>query len=232
MKKWFSNLTKDQLQRFLFLGALVLVFSVFFIALGINSSQDKTPNDDTQQPGNNDGTTDNGDKNNNTQLPDNENKNENNQKPQTFILPTKSTEYAVVRKYYSTQASKEDQELAVIQYGKRYFVSTGVALQNKDGSDFEVVAALDGVVESVEDSPIYGLVIVLKHESDVFTEYSSLSKSSVSVGDTVKQGDVIGVSGTCEYDSELLSHVYFKVSKNSQTYDPLNVIGLEATEVK
>ena len=92
MKKWFSNLTKDQLQRFLFLGALVLVFSVFFIALGINSSQDKTPNDDTQQPGNNDGTSDNGDKNNNIQLPDNENKNENNQKPQTFILPTKSTE--------------------------------------------------------------------------------------------------------------------------------------------
>lgn len=231
MKKWFSNLTKDQLQRFLFLGALVLVFSVFFIALGINSSQDKKPDDGTQQPDGS-GDTNDGDKNNNTQLPDNDGKNENNTKPQTFILPTKSEEYAVVRKYYSTQSSKEDQELAVIQYGKRYFVSTGVALQNKDGSDFDVVAALDGVVESVEDSPIYGVVIVLKHESEVFTEYSSLSKANVSVGDTVKQGDVIGVSGTCEYDSELLSHVYFKVSKNSRTYDPLNIVGLEAAEVK
>ncbi len=227
MKKWFSNLSKDQLQRFLFLGVLVLVFSVFFIALGMNSSQDKNPDDPTQEPDG--GTGNNNGDNGNSQTPDN---GEGENKTQTFILPTKSTDYAVVRKYYSTQASKEDQELSVIQYGKRYFVSTGVALQNKDGSDFEVLATLDGVVESVEDSPIYGVIIVLKHENDVFTEYSSLSKATVGVGDSVKQGDVIGVSGTCEYDSELLSHVYFKVSKNSQTYDPLNVIGLKVTDIK
>ena len=73
---------------------------------------------------------------------------------------------------------------------------------------------------------------MLKHESSVFTEYSSLSKSNVGVGDSVKQGDVIGVSGTCEYDSELLSHVYFKVSKNSQKYDPLTVVGLNTAEIK
>lgn len=229
MKKWFSNLSKDQLQRFLFLGALILVFSVFFIALGMNNSQDKKPDDSTQQP--DDGTGNNGGNNGNSQTPDN-GEGENNTKPQTFILPTKTSDYAVVRKYYSTQASKEDQELSVIQYGKRYFVSTGVALQNRDGSDFEVLATLDGVVESVEDSPIYGVVIVLKHEDNVFSEYSSLSKASVKVGDSVKQGDVIGVSGTCEYDSELASHVFFKVSKNSQTYDPLTVIGLKVTDIK
>lgn len=228
MKKWFSKLSKDQLQRYVFLGALVLVFSVFFIALGVSSSKDKGPDDQTQIP--NDGNNNNGDHQNGTQVPD-KGDNSNNTK-QTFILPTKSTTYSVVRKYYSTQASKEDQELSVIQYGKRYFVSTGVALQENDGKDFDVVAALDGVVESVEESPIYGVVIVLKHESSVFTEYSSLSKANVGVGDSVKQGDVIGVSGTCEYDSELLSHVYFKVSKNSQTYDPLTVVGLNTAEIK
>ena len=227
MKKWFSKFSKDQLQRFVFLGALVLVFSVFFIALGVSSSKDNRPNDQTQIP-NNDGN--NNDNQNGSQVPDKDNK-PNNAK-QTFVLPTKSTTYSVVRKYYSTQSSKEDQELSVIQYGKRYFVSTGVALQEADGKDFNVVAALDGVVESVEESPIYGVVIVLKHESNVFTEYSSLSQANVGVGDSVKQGDVIGVSGTCEYDSELLSHVYFRVSKNSQTYDPLTVVGLNATEIK
>ena len=138
----------------------------------------------------------------------------------------------VVRKYYSTQSSTEDQEMSVIQYGKRYFVSTGVALENNDGKDFDVVASLDGVVESVENSPIYGVVIVIKHQENVLTEYSSLSQAKVSVGDNVKQGDVIGVSGTCEFDADLASHVYFKVSKNSQTYDPLTLIGLDLGQIQ
>ena len=229
MKKRFSNLSKDQLQRFIFLGVLVLVFSVFFIALGISSS-DKKHDDNIVNPGD-DGNT-NPDKDNGQVLPDNNGNNENQVKPQTFILPNTSKDYKVVRKYYSTQSSTEDQEMSVIQYGKRYFVSTGVALENNDGKDFDVVASLDGVVESVENSPIYGVVIVIKHQENVLTEYSSLSQAKVSVGDNVKQGDVIGVSGTCEFDADLASHVYFKVSKNSQTYDPLTLIGLDLGQIQ
>lgn len=229
MKKRFSNLSKDQLQRFIFLGVLVLVFSVFFIALGVTSS-DKKNDDDIVNPDNGDNT--NPDNNNGQELPENNQNNENQTKPQTFILPNASKDYKVVRKYYSTQSSTEDQEMSVIQYGKRYFVSTGIALENSDGKDFDVVASLDGVVESVEDSPVYGLVIVIKHEEEVLTEYSSLSVSKVSVGDIVKQGDVIGVSGTCEFDADLASHVYFKVSKNSQTYDPLTLVGLDVSQIQ
>ena len=39
------------------------------------------------------------------------------------------------------------------------------------------------------------------------------------------QGDVIGVSGICEYDETLKSHVYFKVMSGDKTFNPENVIG-------
>ena len=67
--------------------------------------------------------------------------------------------------------------------------------------------------------------ITIKHENELYTEYSSLSEATVQTGAKVKQGDVIGVSGVCEYDSTLKSHVYFKVMTGSKTFNPENVIG-------
>ena len=101
----------------------------------------------------------------------------------------------------------------------------------KDKSDFKVLAALSGEVVSVDESPIYGVVITVKHDNDLYTEYGSLSKSMVVTGETVKQGDIIGVSGICEYDSTLDSHVYFKVMTSAATYDPEEVIGKTIKEV-
>ena len=137
----------------------------------------------------------------------------------------------VVRKYYDINDSQENQELAVIQFGKKYFTSNGVALANKENTDFNVLSALSGEVLSVDESPIYGVVVTMKHENDIITEYSSLSKATVKVGDVVTQGAEIGVSGVCEYDSELGSHIYFKVMKNDTTYNPEKVIGQTIEDV-
>lgn len=215
MKKWFSKLTKDQIQRFVFLGLLVIVFSAFFIALGINSSDEENNTPDTTDPIESDEP-------NNTPVV----------VAQTFILPTNDSTCTIVRSYYSSTAETSEQEKAVIQYGSRYFVSTGIALQNEAGTDFKVVASLDGTVESVEESPIYGIVVVIKHDDDVYTEYSSLSSTVLKQGDTITQGTIIGVSGKCEYDSTLPSHVYFKVAVNSKTVNPVSVIGKTIANVK
>ena len=70
-----------------------------------------------------------------------------------------------------------------------------------------------------------------QHENELYTEYSSLSEARVQAGATVNQGDVIGVSGVCEYDSSLQSHVYFKVMTKSKTYNPEDAIGKTILEV-
>lgn len=231
MKKWFKSLSKEQIQRYVFVGLLVLVFVAFFVSLSIASgTEKKNPDDQIENPDN----SDDGTQNNN---PDDSNNNQNNQEEQTPTNPKKEQigmplngDFVVVRKYYDSSATVEEQELAVIQFGKRYYTSNGIALTTKDNQNFEVLAALSGEVVSVDESPIYGIVITLKHENDLYTEYSSLSAATVLAGDTVTQGQKIGVSGVCEYDSALESHVYFKVMTGSKTFNPESVIGKTVEE--
>lgn len=225
MKKWFKSLSKEQIQRYVFVGLLVLVFVAFFVSVGIANNTEK-PSDDINNTddGNNDNTNDqnnnsNDDNQNNQQLP-----NTPEPKKEVINIPL-SDDFVVVRKYYDPEDDANEQELAVIQFGKRYYTSNGIALSRKDEQDFQVLAALSGEVVSVDENPIYGIVITIKHENELYTEYSSLSEAAVQAGVQVKQGDVIGVSGICEYDSTLKSHVYFKVMTGSKTFDPENVIG-------
>ncbi len=226
MKKWLKSLSKEQIQRYVFIGLLVLVFVAFFVSLTIaNESVEDPSNDPIENPGNNDNNNDNNNNNNN----DNNNDNNITEKPdapkqEKMGMPLKE-DFVVVRKYYDSEASVEEQELAVIQFGKRYYTSNGISLSTKDNKEFEVLAALSGEVVSVDESPIYGVVITIKHQSELYTEYSSLSEAKVAKGDLVAQGDVIGVSGVCEYDSNLDSHVYFKVMSGSKTFNPERVIG-------
>ena len=220
MKKWYKSLSKEQIQRYVFIGLLVVVFAAFFISLSIANNYDKNKKDDQiEQPNDN---------NNNEENPDTGN-NENEQpepapQKETMNMPING-EFKVARKFYDLEASSEDQELSVIKFGKRYFTSNGIAITTSTNQDFEVLASLSGEVISVDESPIYGVVVTLKHESGLYTEYGSLKESKVTVGTNVNQGDVIGVSGVCEYDSELPSHVYFKVMSDSKTYNPEIVMG-------
>lgn len=215
MKKWFKNLNREQVQKIVFVGLLVLIFAAFFVSLSIaKSNETKKPNDDPiEQP--------NDDKKN----PD-DNKQPEEPKPleESMGLPIKG-DFVVVRKFYDSSYTNENLELAVIQYGKKYYTSNGIALSTVDKKDTDVCSALSGEVTNVQESPIYGVVVTIKHDNNVYTEYSSLSKTTVKVGDTVKQGDVIGTSGVCEFDSTLASHVFFKVVKDNKNYDPETTIG-------
>ena len=222
MKKWLKSLSKEQIQRYVFVGLLVLVFVAFFVSVGIANNTERPSGDiNNTDDGNKDNTNDNNnnDDQNNQQVP-----NTPEPKKEVINIPL-SDDFIVVRKYYESDDSTEEQELAVIQFGKRYYTSDGIALSKKDEQDFQVLAALSGEVVSVDDNPIYGIVVTLKHDNELYTEYSSLSEANVEVGAKVAQGDVIGVSGVCEYDSTLKSHVYFKVMTGSKTFNPENVIG-------
>jgi stage II sporulation protein Q len=222
MKKWLKSLSKEQIQRYVFVGLLVLVFVAFFVSVGVaNNTEKPSDNIDNTDDGKNDNSNNqnNNDNQNNQQVP-----NTPEPKKEVINLPL-SDDFVVVRKYYEPEDSSEEQELAVIQFGKRYYTSNGVALSRKDEQDFQVLAALSGEVVSIDENPIYGIIVTIKHENELYTEYSSLSEATVQTGAQVKQGDVIGVSGVCEYDSTLKSHVYFKVMTGSKTFNPENVIG-------
>ena len=66
MKKWYKSLSKEQIQRYVFLGLLILVFAAFFISLSIASSNEKNKptKDPIEQP-----NTDNSENNNQNIFP-------------------------------------------------------------------------------------------------------------------------------------------------------------------
>ena len=55
---------------------------------------------------------------------------------------------------------------------------------------------LDGKVVSVENDEILGNTIKIEHEKDIVTVYEGIDNITKKVGDTVEQGEKIGVSST------------------------------------
>lgn len=100
----------------------------------------------------------------------------------------------------------------------KYKLHTGVDLRASTGT--KVYAANKGSVTTSGYSSAWGNYIILSHGGGVTTLYAHLSKRSVSKGDTVKQGDIIGYSGNTGYSTA--PHLHFEISKNGKTYNPLD----------
>ena len=89
-----------------------------------------------------------------------------------------------------------------------------------------VCAAADGEIASIEQDDLYGTTVVINHGNGIKTVYSNLADTpTVSVGDKVKSGDVIGSVGKtaiCEIGQG--SHIHFAMSKDGQSVDPMNYL--------
>ncbi len=103
------------------------------------------------------------------------------------------------------------------EYGATAFAQRAYKTKFHNGLDFKastgtaVIAAGDGVVYAVGDNgrTQYGKYIVIKHDNNLATLYSHLSKQVVGVGDTVKVGEIIGYSGKTGYVTG--PHLHFSV---------------------
>ena len=217
MKKIFS---KENLQKFLFAGVVVLVFGVFMLSLFLSNDNTEKPSDDNNDNNIQEPTP--GDPNQ-PDLPDEK-------KPEKFKQPCE-TSCEIVRYFYSLDSEEDVQEMSLIQFGSSFFTSRGVSYAKGDNTNFDVYAALSGKVVSVEESTVQGLCITIDHGDGVLTEYMGLSSAKVSVDDEVALGDVIGVSGVTEYDAAANNHVHFRVSINGVYLDPLKVIGKSVNEM-
>ena len=98
----------------------------------------------------------------------------------------------------------------------------GLILRNilVDFSFSEVIAVLDGTVINIKDDELLGKIVEVQHENNLVSSYQSLGEVSVKKNDTVKQGQVIGKSGTNSIDKELGNHLHFELYLNSQVVNP------------
>lgn len=150
---------------------------------------------------------------------------------ESFVKPIKDTDFTVVRKFFEKDDTKENQQLALIKFNNTYRTSQGTGYAKKDGTNFDVVAAMSGEVVEVKHSPVFGYCVVIEHDDNFTTYYYGLSEVTVKEDTEVNQGDKIGVSGYTEYDKEAKNHVYFQVKKNQKYLNPEKVIGKKTSEL-
>jgi murein DD-endopeptidase MepM/ murein hydrolase activator NlpD len=97
---------------------------------------------------------------------------------------------------------------------------TGVDFAGRLGSD--VVAVASGVVTWAGDRYDYGQMVEVNHGNGYATRYAHNAENLVSVGDTVKRGDVIAKMG--ETGRATGPNLHFEVLRDGRKVDPLTVI--------
>lgn len=110
-----------------------------------------------------------------------------------------------------------------------YFNVSGVNWSNKHtGLDIgipsgsNIIASKGGTVIFSGWSGSYGYYIKIKHGNGIVTAYAHNSRLLVSVGDKVKQGDIIALSGSTGNSTG--PHCHFEVIVNGEFKNPLNYL--------
>ena len=136
----------------------------------------------------------------------------------TLIRPYNDTELKILKNYYDYKADETSQQNALIYHENTYMQNSGIAYGGKD--NFDVIAILDGEVVEVKNDKLLGNIVQIKHNEKIISVYQSLSETNVKKGDTIKQGQVIGKSGTSNISKDLGSHLLFELIINGETVNP------------
>ena len=135
-----------------------------------------------------------------------------------MVKPYTNEEVQILKYFYDYQAEAETQEKSILYHENTYIQNSGMDFGLTD--TFDVVAVLDGTVVDVREDELLGTVVEIKHDNDFISSYQSLSEVSVKKNDTIKQGQVIGKSGTNTIDQDLGNHLHFELYKSGEVVDP------------
>lgn len=107
----------------------------------------------------------------------------------------------------------------------------GIDFGNPFGT--EIKASMDGTVVIAQQDKVpvsgYGIATVIQHDNGQWTLYAHQSEQFVKVGDTVKQGQVIGKLGSTGQSSGPHLHFEVRTSQNGgegNVLDPAPLLGL------
>lgn len=143
-----------------------------------------------------------------------------------IIEPIKENSAQKTNYFYDRAADDATQQKSLIYYENTYMQNTGL-LYTAD-EVFEVISVMDGTVKEVKDDNILGSVVEVEHSGELRTIYYCLSAANYKVGDQIKQGDIIGLSGQSKLetgkDNNLLFEVYHKGNLlNPETFYTMDV---------
>ena len=135
-----------------------------------------------------------------------------------IIRPYKATDVEIAKNYYDYKADADTQKKALLYYEDTYLQNSGVEYKGSD--NFDVVSILNGTVISIKNDNILGNVVEVRRDNDMISVYQSLSDVKVTENQEIKQGDIIGKSGTNNISKSLGDHLHFELIINGQNVNP------------
>ena len=150
-------------------------------------------------------------------------------KSKKFIMPYNDENVKIIKNFYDKDSDNVTQENSLILYQNTYMPNTGILYGNDNV--FDVLAVLDGTVESVTTDEVLGNIKTIRHTNNMTTTYESLNNVDVIVGQAVNQGDIIGKSGTNKVESSANSMLLFEVNYNGNNINPTNIYDKEINEL-
>lgn len=141
-----------------------------------------------------------------------------NYKSDKIIKPFMEDNVDVIKDFYEISDEEVDQVRSLMYYQNTYMPNTGV-LYGSD-NEYDIICTLDGTVESIVADEVMGNIVTIKHSNSLSTVYSSLNEVNIFIGDIIRQGDVIGTSGSNRIDSSKEYMLLFEVINNGEYINP------------
>lgn len=148
----------------------------------------------------------------------------------TIIRPYTNTNVTIVKDFYDFESDENKQQNSILYYESTYLQNSGISYGGVE-EPFEVVAILDGTVTSVKEDNTLGKIVEVRHSNDVVSYYQSLSEVVVKENDEIKQGTIIGKSGTSNISKELNNHLHFELIIKGQIVNPENYYDKKVDEL-
>jgi stage II sporulation protein Q len=126
--------------------------------------------------------------------------------------------------YFPDKGTTQQQAAALVSYSGGFYAHQGYDIKSSDGKPFSVTAAVSGKVTDVTKNPMYGNTVEVTGNGYV-VRYESLGDDvKVTKGNSVTQGQVLGSSGTCQFEQAQGNHLYFEIDKNGKPVDPATLL--------
>ncbi|MDR0322916.1 MAG: M23 family metallopeptidase [Treponema sp.] len=106
-----------------------------------------------------------------------------------------------------------------------YYIHKGIDIATYRAGD-PVVATADGQVVTVDYAYDFGNYVIIRHKHGYYTRYAHLQRASVSVGQRIQQGGLVGYIGSTGISTG--PHLHYEVHIGSDVVDPYRYISIRS----
>lgn len=146
-----------------------------------------------------------------------------------ILKPYSSDKVEVSKNFYDEKSSDEEKQNSIIFYNDTYIQNSGILY--KSSETFDIINILDGTVLDVKEDELLGNIVEIKHSNNLISTYEGLSTVSVTKGQLLKQGDIIGQSGKIKLGENIENSLLFELIKDGKYVNPLDYFDKRVSEI-